>query len=80
MDSTQQNVLRKGLGASEYSKLLDSANQISIFGEPVKELSKEELLAALVFTMQSNQNQTEEQSKASALRNLSANTQTAGLW
>jgi hypothetical protein len=80
MNSTQQNVLRKGLGASEYAKLLDSANQISIFGEPVKQLSKEELLAALVFTMQSNQNQPEEQSKASALRNLSVNTQTAGLW
>ena len=53
MDTTR-NTLQNGLGAFEYAKLLDSANQISIFGEPVKKLSKDELLAALIFTMQSN--------------------------
>lgn len=79
MDTTR-NTLRNGLGAFEYAKLLDSANQISIFGEPVKELSKDELLAALIFTMQSNQERTKQNANDSNFTHLSSNTQKAGLW
>jgi hypothetical protein len=72
--------MQNGLGAFEYAKLLDSANQISIFGEPVKELSKDELLAALIFTMQSNREQTKQSANENNSTNLSSNTRKAGLW
>jgi hypothetical protein len=54
MNSTR-NVLQECFGAAEYARLLDNANQINIFGEPVKELSKKDLLAVLAYTIQSNQ-------------------------
>ncbi len=54
MNSTR-NVLQDCFGAAEYAKLLNKANQINILGEPVKELSKKDLLAALAYTIQSNQ-------------------------
>jgi hypothetical protein len=79
MNSTP-NVLRKGLGTFEYAKLLDNANQIRIFGEPIKELSREELLAALVFTMQSKQEQSEQPGTGNDYKRLDANKQIAGLW
>jgi hypothetical protein len=79
MDTTR-NTLQKGLGAFEYAKLLDSAEQISIFGEPVKELSRDELLAALIFTMQSNQERTKQNANESNFTQPSSNTQRAGLW
>ena len=79
MDTTR-NTLQNGLGAFEYAKLLDSANQISIFGEPVKELSKDELLAALIFTMQSNQEQAKQNANENNSTHLSSKTQRAGLW
>lgn len=77
MDTTR-NVLQKGLGSFEYAKLLDSANQISIFGEPVKDLSRDELLAALIFTIQTNQEQ--EQIREDDFKHISANNLSAGLW
>jgi hypothetical protein len=79
MDTTR-NILQKGVGAFEYARLLDSANQISVFGEPVKELSKDELLAALIFTMQSNQEPEEQQKKEKSYTNLPPSGQRAGLW
>ena len=79
MKSTR-NVLQECIGITEYERLLNNANQISIFGEPVKELSREELLAALTFTIQSNQEQVEHQAKENNFRLLPANTRNAGLW
>ena len=79
MNSTR-NVLQEYIGASEYERLLNSADQISIFGEPVKELSREELLAALTFTIQSNQEQAEHDAKEKNFISLPANTRKAGLW
>ena len=79
MDTTR-NVLQKRFGAAEYNRLLNSADQISIFGEPVKELSREELLAALTFTMQSKQGQIEQHIKENNLEQLTATSRRAGLW
>jgi ribosomal protein L16 Arg81 hydroxylase len=79
MKSTR-NVLQESIGITEYERLLNNADQISIFGEPVKELSREELLAALSFTIQSNQEQVEHHAKENNFRPLTANTRKAGLW
>ena len=79
MDTTR-NVLQECFGADEYAELLISANQISIFGEPVKELSREELLAALTFTMKSSQGYLEQNTNENNFRPLPADTQRAGLW
>jgi hypothetical protein len=79
MKSTR-NVLQESIGITEYERLLNNADQISIFGEPVKELSRDELLAALTFTIQSNQEQVELQAKENNFRLLPANTRNAGLW
>jgi len=79
MKSTR-NVLQESIGITEYERLLNNADQISIFGEPVKELSRDELLAALTFTIQSNQEQIELQAKENNFRLLPANTRNAGLW
>jgi ribosomal protein L16 Arg81 hydroxylase len=79
MKSTR-NVLQESIGITEYERLLNNANQISIFGEPVKELSREELLAALTFTIQSNREQAEHHAKENNFRPLTANNRKAGLW
>lgn len=79
MDTTQ-NVLQKSLGTLEYAKLLDGANRLSIFGEPVKELSRDELLAALTFTLQANKETTGQQPKDDNFNQLSVKTQKSGLW
>jgi len=79
MKSTR-NVLQESIGITEYERLLNNADQISIFGEPVNELSRDELLAALTFTIQSNQEQVELQAKENNFRLLPANTRNAGLW
>ena len=79
MKSTR-NVLQECIGITEYERLLNNANQISIFGEPVKELSREELLAALTFTIQSNQEQVEHHAKENNFTLLPVNTRNAGLW
>ena len=75
-----RNVLQESIGITEYERLLNNADQISIFGEPVKELSRDELLAALTFTIQSNQEQVELQAEENNFRLLPANTRNAGLW
>jgi hypothetical protein len=79
MKSTR-NVLRESIGTTEYERLLNNADQISIFGEPVKELSRDELLAALTFTIQSHQEQVEHQAKENNFRPMPANTRNVGLW
>ena len=79
MNSTQNN-LQKRLGEAEYDRLLSGANQINIFGKPVKELSREELLAALTLTVQANQESEQPQISENRFDNLPQNTRTAGLW
>ena len=79
MNSTRNN-LQKPLGAAEYDRLLSGANQISIFGKPVKELSREELLAALTLTVQSNQESEQPQITENSLDYIPQSTRTAGLW
>jgi hypothetical protein len=80
MDLTR-SVLQEYFGDAEYRRLLNSANQISIFGEPVNKLSTEDLVAALTFVMQSKQEQVEQQhAKENNFRHLPANTRKAGLW
>jgi hypothetical protein len=79
MDLTR-NVLQKYFGDAEYQRLLNSANQISIFGEPVNELSTDDLLAALTFTIQSKQEQVEQHAKENNFGHQPANTRRAGLW
>jgi hypothetical protein len=73
--------MQEGFGdASEYNEPLNSDNQVSFFGEPIKELAKEESQADLTFTRQSTQGQEEQPAEENNFRHQPANNQGAGLW
>jgi hypothetical protein len=79
MKSTQNN-LQKKLRINEYSKLSSLANQVSIIVKPTQNLSKEELLVALISTTQSNQVQAEQRPKENNSNYQSTNKPGKGLW
>jgi hypothetical protein len=76
---TSLNILRASLDTAKLAELPTNLNRISLFGEPKKELIKEESSPVLSFTRQTDQEPTEHLKKNNFKR-LPKIKPATGLW